>query len=84
MLDIQIKQKMAPSVLSFLKREWEKADKKYREKEINWKKHIDIVTAYEDKKIIGVLELNYIAGVMHIEKSLSHLVIIKKVSEQYL
>ena len=68
MITIQIKQKMTPSVLSFLKKEWKTADRKYRGKELNWKKHDAIITAYDDKKLVGTLELNYVAGVMYIEE----------------
>lgn len=68
MVSIQTRQNMTPSILAFVKKEWKTADLKYRGKEINWKKHEAIITAYEDKKLVGTLELNYVAGVMHIEE----------------
>lgn len=68
MIDIRITQKMTPSTLSFLKKEWKTADIKYRGKELNWKKQIQIITAYDNNMLVGVLELNYVTGVMYIEE----------------
>jgi len=59
---------MTPSILSFLKKEWKTADIQYRGKEVNWKVTKLIITAYEGKKLVGALELSYVAGVMHIEE----------------
>jgi histone acetyltransferase (RNA polymerase elongator complex component) len=68
MVTIQIKQKMTPSVFSFVKREWTTADLKYRGEVINWKNNKRVLSIYENKELIGVLELSYVAGVMHIEE----------------
>lgn len=68
MVDIRISQKMTPSVLSFVKKEWKTADNQYHRKVVDWKKQTKILTAYEEGKLVGVLELYYVAGVMHIEE----------------
>jgi len=67
-VDIRISQKMTPSVLSFVKKEWKTADNQYHRKVVDWKKQTKILTAYEEGKLVGVLELYYVAGVMHIEE----------------
>ena len=59
---------MTPSVLSFVKKEWKTADNQYHRKVVDWKKQTKILTAYEEGKLVGVLELYYVAGVMHIEE----------------
>ena len=68
MVDIHISEKMTPPVLSFIKKEWKTADKQYQRKTVDWKKHKKILTAYEKGELVGVLDLYYVAGVMHIEE----------------
>lgn len=68
MIQIHITEKVSPKILEFLKKEWKTADIKYRGKEMTWLKTNKVLTAYEDQTLVGVLELNYVAGVMYIEE----------------
>lgn len=68
MITISFKEKMTPTLLAFVKKEWEIADREHYGKAIDWKKQTLFITAIENKQLIGLLELTYDAGVMYIQE----------------
>ncbi len=67
MIFIKITTKMSRKLFSFSEKVWKTADVQYYGKQIDWKKEMLIIQAYNKDELAGVLELYMQAGVMHIQ-----------------
>lgn len=67
MMKITVEEKELPEVGDFAGKEWDIADLKHYGKEVDWTTHARFIQAYEGDDLVGALELEYEAGVMHIE-----------------
>lgn len=66
MITVKVTTKLTPLLSSFSDKVWGTADSQHYGKKIIWTKESKFIHAYNDKQLIGLLELTIEVGVMHI------------------
>lgn len=77
MISIKIIPDTTAHIIEFLKQEWDIANITHFGKPVEWKKEKQTLQAFENDKLVGVLELVMQTGVMHINE-----IIIKHTHQQ--
>ncbi len=66
MITLQREKAETPQIAAFTKKAWEVADLRHYGEKIDWTKEKCFIQAYDEGILVGSLELDFMAGVMHI------------------
>lgn len=67
MINIQIVDAISPEIENFQKAQWALADLKHFGRVVSWQRKSKVLKAMQNNELIGVLDLNFQSGVMHID-----------------